>query len=54
MLDITEKGYAAIYKEGSSADATFLAKARDVLKDAGLLRYGDFYRVRQQKCDDAF
>ncbi len=54
MLDITAKGYAAIYKEGSSASDAFVREARDKLKDAGLLRYGDFYRVKQFKCDDAF
>lgn len=54
MLDITAKGYAAIYKEGSSASDAFVREARDKLKDAGLLRYGDFYRVKQFRCDDAF
>ena len=54
MLDITAKGYAAIYKESSSASDAFVREARDKLKDAGLLRYGDFYRVKQFKCDDAF
>jgi len=48
---ITKRGYAAIYKEGSSASDAFVRETRRILQDAGLLDYGDFHRVRQQKCD---
>ena len=51
MLDITKNGYAAIYYEDSSASDDFVRELRSVLKDAGLLEHGDFYRVRQDKCD---